>query len=526
MLLLPSRTPQAAPKVQVLLASFFKDLPKLTLVFLLVCGAAGAAAWLMRPGYVAEALLYVKYGREYTYRAATGEAEIAPQTFEPKQVLKAEARILAAPDLVDEVVARLGVATLYPDLLRRASYLDLLPQTPYLDFLRRAPAGLSPSAAASKRFMRNFDAEAGEDGNVIAVRFQHPDRTVAIRALNELVGLHMTRRRALFAEQRAEALRPEVEAAQARLVAAESTLDAYRNSNGIVAFDTQRAQLLARKDKLQGQLADAERERNALVEQIAQLRTTLQKTPSTLVLEASSGDSGALIRGREALLELRLEERKLLARFTPASHEVREIRARIAQAERFVNEQGRQPVQSVRRGRNPIHDTVAAQVAGIEADLAAAESRRKVLGRQLAAAGDELALLDAKTAEVSRLTRERDLAEQSYRLLAERLSEAKVLDEVSMRDAANLRVAQSALAPAQPQDLRPLILALGMVAAFVAALMTAFFSDLLRRGFLSPEQLAQETGLPVLAAFPVRRRRSWNGRRGLRGHGPFAMSAS
>ena len=88
----PSAAPARPPRNVVI--PLFKDLPKLLLVFGLVMGAAGAAAVMLQPHYHAEALLYVKFGREYAWRSETGEAETMPQNFEAKQVLKAEARML------------------------------------------------------------------------------------------------------------------------------------------------------------------------------------------------------------------------------------------------------------------------------------------------------------------------------------------------------------------------------------------------------------------------------------------------
>jgi len=332
----------------------------------------------------------------------------------------------------------------------------------------------------------------------------------------------MASRRLLFAESRAGALGPEVEVAQARLAKAEAALASYRSGNGIVSFDGQRTQLLDRTAALRTQLNDAEQDQAGLVERVAQLRPELRKTPDTLVLHAESGDNEALDSARSTLLQLRLEERKLLAEYSEASREVREIRKRIDQAERFVNDQAKRPKQLVRRGRNPVYDTLTGELATAEADLVAVKGHRVVVEQQLATAGQELRLLDARSVEIARLTRERDLAEASYQLVAQKLDEAKVLDEVAMRDDANVRVVQPARVSAVPRDLRPLVLGLGFLAACVATLLVAFVSDLLRGGFLTPEQLERETGLPVLAAFPVRKMRPWGAGLDLRRQDTFA----
>jgi uncharacterized protein involved in exopolysaccharide biosynthesis len=513
MLLLPP-PPAAAPprKPRNLVVPFFKDLPKLALVFVTVVGASGLVASTMQPKHHAEALLYVRYGREYNYRADAGQAEMAPQNFEAEQALKAEARILSAPELAAKVVERMGVATLYPALAQDepgplAQLGKLFPAIePHL------PRGAKPSPkdAATRRFIESMHAEAGDDGNIITVAFGHPDATIATRALDQLIAVYLERRRALFTDQRATTLQPEVDGAHAKLVAADDALTSYRARNGIVSFDAQRAQLLEQKAATQVRLESAEAERNGLAERLARLRQTLAKTPPTLVVESSSGDGTALDRARETLLQLQLEERRLLSEYKEKSPFVIEVRQRIAQAERFLEELRKKPVRSTRQGRNPVHDTLATQIATVEGDLAAAESRRAVLKQQLAAATEGLLRLDGKTAEMTRLTRARELAEQTYRLLAAKYEETRVLDQIGVRDDANVRVAQSAMVGPEPKDLRPVALALGLVAAIVASLLVALVSDLLRRGFLTPEDLERETGLPVLAALPVRRIRPWS----------------
>jgi uncharacterized protein involved in exopolysaccharide biosynthesis len=504
MLLLPPPTPAVPSQPRSVVIPLFKDLPKLLLVFGLVMGAAGAAAVMLQPHYHAEALLYVKFGREYAWRSETGGAETMPQNFEAKQVLKAEARMLNVTALAAEVVERLGIGTLYPDLLEP-------PPAWWPEFLPRLPQR-SPKDEAARRFIEHVHAEAGDDGNIVAVSFAHTNPATATKALDALIAVYLERRRTLFAEQHATSLRPEVEAAQARLTAAEAALTSYRAKHGIVSFDAQRTQLLARRSTAEAQLADAETARKGLAERLQRLQKTLAKTPATLVLETSSGDSAALDHARQTLLQLRLEERQLLAEYKEKSPRVVEVRARIAQAERSLAELGKKPMQSQRHGRNPVYDTLTTQIATVEGDLAAAESRRTVLKQQLAEAADDLRALDASTTEMARLSREHELAEASYRLLAAKLEETRVLDQVAARNDANVRVAQAAVVPVEPQDLRPLVLALGAIVALVAALLTAFVSDLLRRGFLTPEDLARETGLPVLAAVPVRRIRPWNPR--------------
>jgi uncharacterized protein involved in exopolysaccharide biosynthesis len=69
--------PAARPGLssRTVLAAIFKDLWKIAAAFLLTVGAAGALAYLMTPKYAANASLYVKFGREYMYRADSYRAD-------------------------------------------------------------------------------------------------------------------------------------------------------------------------------------------------------------------------------------------------------------------------------------------------------------------------------------------------------------------------------------------------------------------------------------------------------------------
>lgn len=326
-----------------LLTSFFKDLPRLLAVFSLVVGTAWAVATQIEPTYRAESLLYVRYGREYAYRADR-DGEIA-QTFETKEIMRAEARMLETVDLATTVIDRLGMQTIYPDLLDPSSKQD-------------------PHDAAVQRLSEEVKAQAGEHGNIITVTFEHADAVVATHVLDAWVEAYLAERKHLFAEGRGKALAPEVDAARARLTSLERRYQAMREH----------------------------------------------------------------------------------------------------------------PTQDV--GAWSSNDNSQNELASVERDL--------------------------------------ELADAAYRDIAKRFEEARLLDQVAAHDAANVRILQPARLDPAPHDLRPMVLGLGTIAGLLAALIVGLLSDLLRRGYLTPEELEASTGLPVLASLPLRRQPPWRGRQTMR----------
>lgn len=485
----PLTTPGLSSRT--VLAAIFKDWWKIAAAFLLTVAAATALASMMTPKYAANASLYVKFGREYTYRADTYRADAAgsdvvAQSFDRDQVIKSEVKLLLAPDLADEVVAKLGVARLYPAIAAGAA------------------EGPSPQDAARVAFLANLDAEADRDSSVVEVTFRNPDAVVAADALNALVAAYLAKRRPLFAEVRAYALEPEAAQAKGRLDEAEDALASFRLARNIVSFGTQRDLLLQQSAALDRDMQAVANELAASGERVARLRASLERTPGTVVLQSETQRNPALGDARKALLDLRVRETELAAEYLDEARPVRDVRRSIGQVQQLVGDLENRPETSVRTGQNPVHEALAAQLATAEAEAGAVAARHGSVSGQFAEVKLRLDALAGEERELDELTRRQGFAASNYSNLARKLDETRVLDKLASSDSANVRVFQPARVPTVAEDSRLLVLAVGLVAALLASLMVAFVSDLLRSGFITPEQLERSTGLPVLASVPLR----------------------
>lgn len=468
-----------------LLVGLFRDKWKLLGVFLLTLSAAAALSFMLTPKFVAGTMLFVKYGREYTYRAETGTSEIVPNAFDREQIIRSEIQILGAGDVVDQAIAATGIERLYPDLAVDPS-----------------PAGAKEQAR--QRFLDSLEAQGGDESNVISVTFRHPDREVAIEALDALINAYMVKRRPLFAEVRSQALDLETQGAQLRLERASAALSAFQRNNDIIAFDAQRRLLLEQKNGLERDLQGAESGLAAGRERGERLRSDLETLEPTIVLQSETQRNRALGDAQRALIDLQLREEELLDQWAPNSQPVVQVRRGLDRLGQTIAELEREPERLVRRGPNPIHDTLATQYATVAAQVSADQARYDAIQGQLAATNRQLVDLMDKERELDVLMRERELAVASYASLAKELDEAQLLDKLALQDNANVRILQTAQAPAEPNNLQLLVVAVGFVLAMLATLFTAFLCDLMRSGYLTPEQLERAVGLPVLATLPLR----------------------
>ncbi len=475
---------------RVVLTAFFKDKWKLAAAFLLTLGAAVGLAFLVTPTYEANALLYVKFGREYTYRAQSGASEIVTQAFDREQLLRSEAAILVAADTAAAVVKKIGATRLYPQLAHAAPE----PGVPPVD----------PDEQAREIMLANLDTEAGDESTIISVTFRHPDRALAAEVLEDLVEAYIAKRRPLFADLQAKKIEAETRAAKAELDRTENELEQFEQDNGIVLFESERGILLDQQGGLVRALQAAESDHAATNEQAARLRASLDEVEPTVVLEAETQRNPVLADAQRALLNLRLRDAELRNDWQNDSPPVAQVRQGIAAGERMMGELGVEPERLVRTGINPLHAGLTSELNGVVAQASAEAARKTVIAKQLADTRAQIAALSANERRLNNLTLDRDLASAAYKDLSRRLDEARLLDKLALEDDANVRVLQQPYVPLRPNDLTPLIVMAGLMGAVFMTLTTAFVSDLLRSSYLTPEQLERATGLPVLGVVPLK----------------------
>jgi len=159
-------------------------------------------------------------------------------------------------------------------------------------------------------------------------------------------------------------------------------------------------------------------------------------------------------------------------------------------------------VVNVRAERREIERQISAEinriVANLQNDYDVARTRASAMAANVAAASGQNTAENALTVKLREL--ERDAA--ANRTLYETfLSQSKVTSERSEMDIRDARIITPALpsgAPSFPN--KPLFLAAGTMLGLILGIGLAALLDMLNRGFSSPRQLEEMTGLPVLSS--------------------------
>jgi uncharacterized protein involved in exopolysaccharide biosynthesis len=476
---------RSATPLREMLTHVFRDRWRIALVFALGMLLTVIAALLPAKKYTAEAALLLRLGREYIYTPELGDMQGgAPIAYDREQLQLAEVKILTSRDLTEQVLDKMGLAALYPGLAdgdpeksRNASVLS---------------------------FERALKAELVKGSNVLEMSFTHRDPQVAAQVLTTLIDLYLEKRQLVFSSASAGTAAAEFAARQKALNDVEARLTALKGQRSIRAFSEEQSLLLAQRNALELRYAEAALQQSQSGSRAQALQQSLKQLTADVMLSTETLRSEAAESARRTLLDLRLKERDLAAKYAETHPLVVDVRSDIRRTEGFLGELDKQPIKTSKSGRNPARDVAEAELLKTQAEQRQASAALVQLKSQREAIDQRLAAFAASEGELQTLERERRLAEQNYEAASKRLRDEKALEELDRKRRSNVSVVQPPAPPLQGQSIAPLVLVVGTVLSACLALLTAFLSALWRDGFLSPEQMERELQIPVLAAIPER----------------------
>jgi uncharacterized protein involved in exopolysaccharide biosynthesis len=476
-------------------------------VFIIVSALATFGAVRTPPSFRAESSLLVRMGREYIYRSEVGRTETA-RTPSLSEIVNSEVEILSSRDLAELVVEALGVERLYPKL---------------------AELGLGPDLAREKAVLRlrqSTTVRAVLESSVIKLGFEHEDPALAAEVVNLLVERFRDKHLEVFGEERSGTLQDQLETQQVQLARAEDALSAFKRDNGVFDLDEQRSLLLGQRVRLEDDLRDCELQLVGLRLQV-DASGQAEPTPAPLLpahlrpemkgellrqlhelerelraLEAPVADrliEAASLR----LLDLQLEESKLLRDFSPENRRVLSVRAELETVREFLREaqiRSGASDEARRREREAGREELQARITSLTADiellvreeerqaaeamrqrLKSLEIQRETLSRELADMDQRIRDLEEQEKVLRQLERRRVSAESAVQRVRERVDDARLAEELDREKRISVRVIEKAAAPVVPSGLsRNLKIALGAFVGLLAGAALAVLQELFR----------------------------------------------
>jgi uncharacterized protein involved in exopolysaccharide biosynthesis len=415
-----------------------------------------------------------------------------------EQLLHTEADILSSDDLHRGVIEEIGVAKLYPDLLKppgQVSQFVREAKSYVTDFLgikdgSQSSSRPEPGVQAQRVFAENFGVNVDKKSHVITVYFQHPNPVLAQQVLTRLEARYFELRAKLFADKQAAIVEAAQDQSGAQLAAADAKLAEFKRVHNVADFAERQKILLTEQGALEDQLAKAESAIAGMQARLNGLSQQLRQASGQSNGKGAPNAAGPL-QGMVDAYQKRQNEALTTYRGSPA-YDTAKSEMMKAQEE-------------IAKMRSTQAFTVQQEQNKTEADLRTNEATRDAIKAQLADIGKELAAIRVDESRLHELDRTRSVLEDNYKAIAKVATDRQVIEDVDAHRQPSVRIVEAPRLPDRPQAIRMQLLVIGTVAGIILSLIASLMSRFFHGVYLRPEALEVDTGLAVLAVVPDQR---------------------
>ncbi len=292
---------------------------------------------------------------------------------------------------------------------------------------------------------------------------------------------------------------------QSKLRKAEEDLRKFKEEQGVVELTEEAKITLEKLSAIEtsynttiAQRQEAEARRDATRKEleaqaaIIQSSTTIVENPLVQKLKGQLYDSEAELAG-------------LLKVYSENTPEVEQVKTKISQTKERLAEEVERVVTSEVSSVNPVHQSLVSRLIQLEADVIAygamAEAQKTFVEQYKV----ELEQLPSKELQLARLTRDRNVSDQTYMMLIQRKEEAQLAQAIKV---SNVSVADPAVRPLRPyRPQKKLSLMLGGMLGLILGLGFAFLLEYMDNTIRTEDDVKRYLEMPVLGSVPVIRSR-------------------
>ena len=341
--------------------------------------------------------------------------------------MNTELQILRSDSLARRVVSAIGVNKLYPEISSEAR-----------------PSDPRVMGAAVRAFSASFVADRVPDSDVIRLTFRHGDPELSALALNRIVDQFKEKHLEAFSEPAATAfLQEKVDNYRQALGQSDEQLRSMQVQGKSYSVDEQRSALSQQRREVEAAIKDAGNQVAGLNEKLLYLKSQQQNAAGSAV-RGSSDQNKAIADANAQLLELQLQEQKLLGTFSENSRTVQSVRKQIELVKQFLD------AQRGGIGQGEFAEQLERQSVNVLAELRYQEARRNSLYGQLAQVDKQFRELTAHEGGYRELVNDREANEKNYRTYAQKLEEARISEDMDREKIASISVIEEAVAPLRP----------------------------------------------------------------------------
>lgn len=495
----PAALGRPEPSLRGVAGVLFRKKLLILLTLVTAVAAAGVFARLTPEEYESRMKILVRNARAEAPLTA-GQESVADRNEVSQTQINSEMELIESRDLLERVVRELNLA-------------------------EPAEPGAPVKGADIERAVRELEKELRvsdvKKANIIEVTYAAETPRRAAEVLELLSELYLAKHLKLHRPPGTyEFFSEQAERYERDLRASENLLSDFQRRENLVEIDRQKELTLAKfietraklRD-LEGSIGDAEKRIAALEKQLAATPERI-KTQNRVLPNQFSAE-----RLNTMLVELRNRRVQLLAKFRSDDRLVKEVDEQIRLTTEALERATRSNAREESYDVNPLRQQFEAELARVKIEQAGRLALRRNLREQAAGYESKLTRLERVTPVHDKLSRDVEKNEESYRLYAKKQEESRINDALDEQKISNVSIAEEPTVPELP-DRRGKLLAvvLGLGVGLLVCIGGVIGSELMRDTFLTPTELEEYAGYPVLATIPqqtVEERREMIRRQGL-----------
>lgn len=274
----------------------------------------------------------------------------------------------------------------------------------------------------------------------------------------------------------------------------------YKRQENILYLDEETKINIEQLANFQSQEIEAN---NQIVENKAQLTEVhrqLGKQAETYISSETITTNPAVRELQSQLTNLEIQLPTLLEKYSKGSPQVSEAEIKIRETKSKISEKVAEIVGSKVSTRNPIYQTLLAQVVTLETTLISLEAKKESLASSVEEYEDRLERLPDKELYLARLERAIKVSESTYIILLEKYQEARINEAMELGD---IRVIDEARIPKYPiKPNKKLNLAIGGILGLMLGVMLTFFMEYMDNTIKTTEDVERILDLPILGVIP------------------------
>jgi uncharacterized protein involved in exopolysaccharide biosynthesis len=469
------------PSIREVVADVFRNARLIAVALIIPPIVAVGIAFVLPKEYQADAKLLIKPGREFLPSTNLGQSENGLPVTTMAEVVKSETEILNSSDLAQDVLTKLGIGTVFPDL--------------------KSDGDNPPIDHAISAFGRQLSVAPVDQSNVLQTSFRSKDPATAAKVLTALLADFQQRHVSLYSNALSTPIQGQIAEKQKELQDLDAKRIAYQNANGAYSIPEQRASLIQQRAQLGNDLQSAQIKNQALQQQVAYLKKSKASTPATSALDSET-DPGASSTALQNLMAMQQKLGELLQHYQPTAPAVVQLKQQIAQAQQFVASQANSNTK-VRTGANPLLATIEQQLLAAQSELTPITSQIEGLKGQMAAIDDSLKKLQDNELEVNNLQRQIDSLNSDLNALRSSLDQARLAENMDQAKVSSVSIIDAPRA--QPRAVFPKKTAFGiggLAVGIALAAMIILVSLSFGNTIITVEGAERILGAPVVAALP------------------------